>query len=129
FSKHTDKHHFKNNITIQPINNENFVKSLVSCNGIICGAGFETPAEALFLRKKLLVIPMKNQYEQQCNALALEEMGVPVLAKFNKKSLKTISEWLDSNQTIKVHYPDITEDIISAIITPYYNTNIIATTL
>jgi hypothetical protein len=32
---------------------------------------FETPAEALFLGKKLLVIPMTGQYEQECNAAAL----------------------------------------------------------
>jgi len=43
--------------------------------GVFCGAGFETPAEAMFLKKKLMVIPMKGQYEQQCNAAALEEIG------------------------------------------------------
>lgn len=50
----------------------------------MCGAGFETPEEALFLGKKLMVIPIKGQYEQQCNVAALKEMGVPVI-----KSLKT----------------------------------------
>ena len=54
------------NIIIRPVNNQDFVKSLSTCSGVICGAGFETPAEALFLKKKLLVIPMKGQFEQQC---------------------------------------------------------------
>mgnify|MGYP003653144568 FL=1 len=31
-----------------------------------------------------MVIPIKGQYEQQCNVAALKEMGVPVI-----KSLKT----------------------------------------
>ncbi len=46
---------------------------------MLCGAGFETPAEALFLGKKLMVIPMKGQYEQHINAASLKELGIPVL--------------------------------------------------
>ena len=52
---------------------------------MLCGAGFETPAEALFLNKKLLVIPMKTQFEQKCNAQALKEMGVTVVKKLSYK--------------------------------------------
>lgn len=121
FSKHTDKHQLHNNITIRPVNGKEFIKSMASSNGVLCGAGFETPAEALYLRKKLMVIPMKNQYEQQCNALALKEMGVPVLKKLNKKQLPKIANWLKSENTIMVEYPDVTEDILDAIILPYYN--------
>jgi uncharacterized protein (TIGR00661 family) len=121
FSRNTDKYHFKKNVTIQPINNFDFVKSMASSSGILCGAGFETPAEALYLGKKLLVIPMRNQYEQQCNALALKEMGIPVLKKLNTKGLKIIAHWIQSNEAIRVDYPDITEEILEAIISPYYS--------
>ena len=75
FSKHNKEVIKEANITIQPINNEAFIKSLATCTGVLCGAGFETPAEALFLKKKLLVIPMKTQYEQQCNAAAFRQWG------------------------------------------------------
>ena len=125
FSKHTKKHIFKNNIIIKPINGNDFIKSISSSKGVICGAGFETPAEALFLRKKLLVIPMKNQYEQQCNALALKQIGVPVLKKFNKKQLPKISKWVNSKKIVEVNYPDVTEDILEALILPYYNQTIL----
>ncbi len=81
FSKHTKKTYREKNISVCPISNGPFIKSLVTCTGVLCGAGFETPAEALFLKKKLMVIPMKGQYEQQCNAAALKTMGVPVLKK------------------------------------------------
>ncbi|WCC44095.1 glycosyltransferase family protein [Tenacibaculum finnmarkense] len=91
FSKHTQKNIIKNNIIIKPINGDSFIKSISSSKGVMCGAGFETPAEALFLQKKLLVIPMKNQYEQQCNAIALKEMGIPVLKTFNKKQVAKIT--------------------------------------
>ncbi|CAM1367182.1 Glycosyl transferase [Tenacibaculum soleae] len=121
FSKNTSEHIFKNNVIIKPINGHNFIKSISSCKGVICGAGFETPAEALFLQKKLLVVPMKNQYEQQCNALSLKQMGIPVLKKFNKNQVSKISSWVNTKQSIKVNYPDITEDILDAIILPYYD--------
>lgn len=122
FSKHSTEYIYKKNITIHPINTSEFVKSIASCKGVLCGAGFETPAEALFLQKKLLVIPMKNQYEQQCNALSLKEIGVTVLKKLNKKQLPKISDWLKNDTVIKVNYPDITEDLLESIILPYYNT-------
>ena len=127
FSKNSDKFHFKKNITIQPINNFDFVKSMASCNGVLCGAGFETPAEALFLGKKLMVVPMKNQYEQQCNAKALRALGVPVLKKLSIKRLKEIAQWIQSTETVKVNYPNHTEEIIDAIISPYYRTEKLTT--
>lgn len=119
FSKHNKKPSKHNNITIQPINNEAFIASMASCTGVICGAGFETPAEALYMRKKLLVVPMKGQYEQQCNAAALKEMGVPVLKSFKKKNVEKIDRWIKSGETIKVDYPDMTEDIIQSILADY----------
>ena len=120
FSKHNTKIIKEANVTIQPINNETFLKSLATCTGVLCGAGFETPAEALFLKKKLLVIPMKTQYEQQCNAAALAAMGVPVIKSLKKKHHAVIKDWLESSKIITVNYPDITEDIIDSIIANHY---------
>lgn len=127
FSKHTDTYKYKNNIAIKPINGSDFIKSIASSAGVLCGAGFETPAEALYLRKKLLVIPMKNQYEQQCNALSLQEIGVTVLKKFNKNQYSKIAKWVKSTKIIEVSYPDITEDILDAITLPFYNQSILPT--
>lgn len=115
FSKHTKKSYREGNIDICPINNDAFIKSLVNCTGVLCGAGFETPAEALFLKKKLMVIPMKGQYEQQCNAAALKEMGVPVLKKLKKQKIKKIIAWVKNSDIVRVDYPNITESIIEEI--------------
>jgi len=115
FSKHYGKKQFINNITIQPISNAPFIHSMANSKGILCGAGFETPAEALFMGKKLLVIPMKGQYEQQCNAAALKDMGVPVLKSLKNKYIGNILEWTQCQNIIEVNYPDITEKIINQI--------------
>jgi uncharacterized protein (TIGR00661 family) len=124
FSKHNKKSFTDGNVTIQPIDNELFLKSMANCKGVLCGAGFETPAEALFLGKKLLVIPMKTQYEQQCNAAALKKMGVPVMKSLKKKNYPIIKEWLEYGKTISVDYPDITEQILDTIIKNHYHKKI-----
>jgi uncharacterized protein (TIGR00661 family) len=116
FSKHNKKVISTKNVFIQPINNTAFINSMVNAAGVLCGAGFETPAEALYLKKKLMVIPMKAQFEQHCNAAALEKMGVPVLKSLKKKHLEKIKAWIESGVKISVDYPDVTENIIDLII-------------
>jgi uncharacterized protein (TIGR00661 family) len=116
FSKHTRKIQRINNLIIRPIHDQQFLQSLASARGVLCGAGFETPAEALFLKKKLMVIPMKGQFEQQCNACALEEMGVPVLKSLSTEHIPAIEKWLYDEQHIPVHYPDQTTEIIDQVI-------------
>ncbi|MET4081468.1 uncharacterized protein (TIGR00661 family) [Pedobacter sp. UYP30] len=121
FSKHTKKPYNEENIKISPINNEAFIKSMLTCTGVLCGAGFETPAEALFLKKKLMVIPMKGQYEQQCNAAALKKMGVPVLKKLKIERLGDILAWVQEACVIQVDYPNITHSIIDSIFDTHFN--------
>ncbi len=116
FSKHNKLLVGYRNITIQPINNDDFIKSIASSEGVLCGAGFETPAEALHMNKKLMVIPMKGQYEQQCNAVALKEMGVPVLKSLKLDNVEKIKDWVENGKIIKVDYPDRTEEIINMIL-------------
>jgi uncharacterized protein (TIGR00661 family) len=116
FSKHNKKLIGEKNITIQPIDNDAFVKSMATSAGVLCGAGFETPAEALFMKKKLMVIPMKGQYEQHCNAAALKEMGVPVMKSLKPENVDKIKNWVEKGTKIKVNYPDITEEIICKIL-------------
>jgi uncharacterized protein (TIGR00661 family) len=119
FSKHNKQPVTFRNIQICPVNNEAFIQSVAGARGVLCGAGFETPAEVMFLKKKLLVIPMKGQYEQQCNAAALKEMGVPVIKSLKKKHAEKIQQWLDDEKVIPVSYPDITAEIIDHLLEEY----------
>ncbi len=123
FSKHSKKSYSEKNVCINPISNEEFIASLITCTGVLCGAGFETPAEALYLQKKLMVIPMKGQYEQQCNAAALKEMGVPVLNKLKLSRLENIKNWVDTPQIIPVDFPDITDQIINQVFENHISEN------
>jgi uncharacterized protein (TIGR00661 family) len=116
FSKHTKKAMVENNISIFPIQSEHFLKSMASSIGVLCGAGFETPAEALYLKKKLLVVPMKGQYEQQCNATALKSMNVPVIKSLKSKHYDKIESWLETNHVIDVDYKNETNHILEDIL-------------
>jgi uncharacterized protein (TIGR00661 family) len=80
--------------------------------GVLCGAGFETPAEALYLGKKLMVVPIRNQYEQLCNAAALRMEGVHVLHKLSKKSIPALNNWLQSVPLSPANYPDFTRELL-----------------
>lgn len=115
FSKHTNEKYSYKNFTVKPVTNEAFIKSFVACKGILCGAGFETPAEAIFLKKKLMVIPMKNQYEQQCNAAALEQMNVPVIKSLKKKYIPEINDWIRSDHVTHIAYENNLQQVIDLI--------------
>lgn len=121
FSKRSKKAYKHENIRIEPISNTEFVESMASSAGVLCGAGFETPAEALFMKKKLLVIPMQGQFEQQCNAAALKKMGVPVVKKLRKKNVKKIDAWLESEKVVEVDYPTSTEAIVNNLLETHSN--------
>lgn len=103
-AKHTIR-----NITYFPVNQKAFNKSLINCEGIITGGGFETPAEALYLEKKILSIPIRKHYEQECNAAALKKLGVPVLYDVDDDFDLIIENWLDS----PIQYPKMKANTIN----------------
>ncbi|MFM8914576.1 MAG: glycosyltransferase family protein [Flammeovirgaceae bacterium] len=112
FSKHTKKPYHVGRISVFPVSGADFIESIVSSSGVLCGAGFETPAEVLHLNKKLLVVPMKSQYEQHCNAAALKKLGVPVLKKVKMKSIRKIGQWLDEAKPLNISFPDVAEEAV-----------------
>ncbi|AZB08923.1 glycosyl transferase [Chryseobacterium sp. G0162] len=109
FSKYSKVQVKVKNVEVFPIDEIQYLKYFEGCEGILCNAGFETPAEALFMDKKLFVIPIHNQYEQECNACALDKMGIPNSKVLN---LQEIMEWVASDHHLKVDYPDNIEEIL-----------------
>lgn len=103
FLSDVKKIHSVGNITYYPVNQSLFNESMINCSGILTGGGFETPAEALYLNKKIMCIPIQNHYEQECNVAALELLGVPVLSKVGDDFHNEIENWLNA----KIQYPKI----------------------
>ena len=104
------------NITYHPINNNAFTHSLIRSNGIITAGGFEAPAEAMYLNKKILSIPIKNHFEQACNGTALQKMGVTVIHTLDNNFSSFFNTWIHHTQPIKLNLTHSTEDIVSILL-------------
>jgi uncharacterized protein (TIGR00661 family) len=103
------------NLTILPIDNKTFTQSLIHCHGIITAGGFETPAEALYLKKKLLSIPILNHFEQECNGAALEKLGVTVIEKIDKNFNQVLTQWIQAENTVQFKLTHSTEEIVNLL--------------
>lgn len=130
FSKHyKGKPYRDKNVIINPICNDNFIKSLATSEGILCNSGFETPSEALFLGKKILAIPMKGQYEQECNASALSGLGIKTLNQIDKDFEQHIEQWINSDFTYKAEFknnvPYIVDFILESSETNFFDREIL----
>lgn len=112
FSKHSALPYRMHNVWVRPINEVDYTESLSGCVGLLTGGGFESPAEALFLGKRLLVIPMHNQYEQLCNAAALERLGVRVVRQVEENFSHQLQVWLRERPLQPMVYPDQTAQIV-----------------
>ena len=130
FSKHyKGKPYRDKNVTINPISNDHFVNSLATSEGILCNSGFETPSEALYLGKKILAIPMKGQYEQECNAEALNKLGLKTINQIGEDFEQHVEEWINSdfiyNADFKNNVPYIVDFILESGETDYFDREIL----
>ena len=103
------------NITFSPISGARFTNSLISCHAIITAGGFETPAEAMYLNKKLLSIPILNHFEQECNAAAMKKMGVTVLKKLDQHFAEHFKIWINQDNSVKISLTHSTKDIVEVL--------------
>lgn len=107
FLKEVKNPYKKGNIRYYPISDHLFTQSMIECDSVITGGGFETPAEVLYLGKKLMSIPMRDHYEQKCNAAALKQLGVTVLEDIDVNTFgKTINEWISSPPLAYIQPPN-----------------------
>lgn len=117
------------NVQLMPLHTNLFTQSMITSSGVITGGGFETPAEALHLGKKLMVIPIKGQYEQECNAAALALMGVTVINKITSNFNILFEEWIQANQPVTIRYhnniPTIVDAVLQSYPSNYYHKNIL----
>jgi len=115
FSKHATEMHQDRNVLIHPIDGEEFSKSLIACHGLISGGGFETPAEAMYLGKKIMLIPMSNQYEQIANAVAARQMGCMVVREINTRFSYHLMNWLEYWKPVDHLWEDPVESLLKKI--------------
>lgn len=124
FSKETSEVKTNGNITFIPVNKQLFNQSMINCTGIISGGGFETPAEALHLGKKIMVIPIRGQYEQLCNTEALSRLGVTCLSHIGKNFSNIFYQWVQTSAPIKIDYSNSIPECLNQIFSTVKSENI-----
>lgn len=97
------------NCVFKKRNTEGFVADLAGARGVIASAGFSLISECMYLKKKMLLLPVAGQYEQIINAHYVQKLGLGLSA--GKLDEHTIARFLDeldkpmpSNE--KIFWPD-----------------------
>ena len=75
---------------------EGFLADLAGARGVIASAGFSLISECMYLKKKMLLLPLAGQYEQIINAHYIEKLGLGISAeKLNETALARFLDTLD----------------------------------
>lgn len=105
-----EQHEIRGHVQVHPLSHQAFHDQLLITSGVICGAGFELPSEAIQLGKKLLVKPIGGQVEQLSNAKALVELGLASVSEsFTQEEL---GHWLNRPQPAAWHYGDTAGEVV-----------------
>ncbi len=72
---------FDETLTFHQINSEKYLKFLAGCQALVTTAGFESVCEAMYLGKPVMMVPVPNHYEQECNAVDGVISGAGVMSK------------------------------------------------
>ncbi len=72
---------------------EGFLNDLASACGVIASAGFSLISECMYLKKKMLLLPLTGQYEQIINAHYIRKLGLGVSAETLDETI--LAQFLD----------------------------------
>ena len=104
------------NVTLKPYSNKYFKEDLIACNGLITNAGFQLPAEAIYLGKKILCKPLTGQPEQEHNAKTLKRLQhATVCSEFTKEKIEL---WIRNGKQKKKLYNESIDLMIEMIENP-----------
>ena len=89
-------------LSFHAINDSKFIELMSNCKGYFCTAGFESICEAYYLGKPVLLNPVKNHYEQECNAHDAVRSGAGIIDRnFNISKLIDFIPKYHSNTEFK----------------------------
>ena len=97
---------------------DGFLQDLQNCSGVIANAGFELSSEALTMGKKLLLKPLKGQFEQASNAETLRQMGLATV--MNSLDDEAIDAWLLTDSNESINYPSDPTPVVDWLLAGNY---------
>lgn len=105
------------NVIYRKFNEDQFFKDLGSCKAVLANGGFTLISESIYLKKPVLSIPVKGQFEQILNAIYLERLGYGEFheeldADILKQFLKKLDKY---NDALKFYSQDGNNDILKEL--------------
>ncbi|GGD62623.1 MJ1255/VC2487 family glycosyltransferase [Lacimicrobium alkaliphilum] len=94
---------------------DGFHQVLQQSAGVIANGGFELSSECLKLGKKLLLKPLKGQFEQLSNVLTLEQLGL--CQSMNVLDTEEVEQWLEMAPAEPIGFPSDPQLLIDWLLT------------
>lgn len=102
------------NISWRRTSKSGFRDSIKHCSGVIANGGFELSSECLHLGKKILIKPLKGQYEQLSNMITLEKLGL--CTSMIELDTQAVESWLNRVNPEPIYFPDNPDILIDWIV-------------
>jgi uncharacterized protein (TIGR00661 family) len=99
-----ETYHYSDSLTFHPIDAENYLAKMTECAGLISTAGFESVAEAMYLGKPAMMVPVPNHIEQMINAFDGEMSGAGIGA--SSFDLSIFKKYLPSHVSVQNQYQE-----------------------
>lgn len=116
------------NVKWRTTSKKDFHCALQSAAGVIANAGFELSSECLQLGKKLLIKPLRGQFEQLSNALTLSQLGL--CTTMLTLDTDEVENWLDSPSSDPIQFPSDPNVLIDWLLSrQWHDTQAICQTL
>jgi uncharacterized protein (TIGR00661 family) len=93
---------YSESLTFHPIDAEKYLEKMTHCAGLISTAGFESVAEAMYLGKPVMMVPVPNHIEQMINAHDGELSGAGVRA--GSFDLNVFNDYLPHHKLVQERY-------------------------
>jgi len=91
-----NKNHVDGNIIFKTFNDDEFYTDIATCKAIITNGGFTVISEALYLKKPVLSLPIRHQFEQVLNGQFVQNLGFGEYhLEFNEEKLRKFLAKLD----------------------------------
>jgi uncharacterized protein (TIGR00661 family) len=94
------------NLSFRRPSREGFLRDLASARAVVATAGFTLMTESLHLGKPYLALPMRGQFEQELNALLLDDLGCGMNGRAaTRETLATFLDRTDEYAEALASYP------------------------
>ncbi len=106
----------EDNLLFKKFNEKEFFSDLGNCKAVITNGGFTLISEAIYLKKPVLSIPVKKQFEQTTNAIYVDRLGFgKMIENANKQSVENFLSNLKKYENNLKKYKKTKKDAISEI--------------